>query len=190
MQKSSILLFVTVAVVLLMAFQYENILRKENSLNQKIHGKTVEEAVEKSILWASDEQIRRLVKAVDEKYGSEINQISRMYYTSSKDIKAIAIVESLIDEKAESGEGAVGLMGVKRGTGKDMGFDDVAHPINNLKAGTKYYKMLLKKFKDRELALAAYNLGPREVESRLNDGFNPETMDYIWKIRRVKQFMM
>ena len=39
-------------------------------------------------------------------------------------------------------------MGVKRTTGKEMGFDDVEGPMNNLKAGTKYYKMLLKKFKD------------------------------------------
>jgi soluble lytic murein transglycosylase-like protein len=189
MKKSSILFCVVVAVISLTVLHYENRLRKD-SLNQTAHGKTVEEAVEKSILWASDEQIRRLVRTVEKKYGSEINQISKKYYTSSKDIKAIAIVESLIDEKAESSVGAVGLMGVKRTTGMDMGFDDIEHPINNLKAGTKYYKMLLRKFKDRELALAAYNLGPREVENRLTDGFDPETMDYIWKIRRVTQFMM
>ena len=36
-------------------------------------------------------------------------------------------------------------------------------PINNLKAGTKYYKMLLGT--SPELALAAYNLGPGEVET-------------------------
>jgi soluble lytic murein transglycosylase-like protein len=71
-----------------------------------------------------------------------------------------------------------------------MGFDDIEGPINNLKAGTKYYKMLLKKFKDRELALAAYNLGPGEVGNRLNNGFDPETMDYIWKIRRVSRLVI
>jgi soluble lytic murein transglycosylase-like protein len=95
-----------------------------------------------------------------------------------------------MDEDVESSVGAIGLMGVKRTTGKDMGFNDIEHPINNLKAGTKYYKVLLERFKDRELALAAYNLGPGEVENRINKGFNPETIDYIWKIRRVSRFVM
>jgi len=190
MQKLLILFSVAMSIILLMATHYENRLRKESSLYQEASGKTVEEAIEKSILWASDEQIRRLVKTVERKYGSEINQISKKYYTSSKDIKAIAIVESLIDEEAESSDGAVGLMGVKRTTGMDMGFNDVAHPINNLEAGTKYYKLMLKKFKDEDLAFAAYNLGPHELEKRLNKGFNPETMDYIWKIRRVRELVM
>jgi soluble lytic murein transglycosylase-like protein len=50
--------------------------------------------------------------------------------------------------------------------------------------------MLLKKFKDRELALAAYNLGPGEVGNRLNNGFDPETIAYIWKIRRVSRLVI
>ncbi len=190
MRKLLILFSVAIAVILLIAPDYKNRLREERSLYQKVYSKTVEEAIGKSILWASDEQIRRLVNSVERKYGSEIKEISKKYYTSSKDIKAITIVESLTDEEAESGDGAVGLMGVKRATGMDMGFNDIEHPINNLKAGTKYYKMLLKKFKDKDLALAAYNLGPREVEKRLRNGFNPETMDYIWKIRRVRKLVM
>jgi hypothetical protein len=190
MHKLLILFFVAMAITLLIAPDYENRLRGESSLYQKAYSKTVEKAIEKSILWASDEQIRRLVKSVERKYGSEIKQISKRYYTSSKDIKAIAIVESLVDAEAESSDGAVGLMGVKRTTGMDMGFDDIEHPINNLNAGTKYYRLLLKKFKDEDLAFAAYNLGPREVEKRLNKGFNPETMDYIWKIRRVRELVM
>lgn len=190
MQKPLILFSVAIAVILLTAPYYKNRLTGEIFLYQKAYSKTVEEAIGKSILWASDEQLRRLVNSVERKYGSEIKEISKKYYTSSKDIKAITIVESLTDEDAESNDGAVGLMGVKRATGMDMGFNDIEHPINNLKAGTKYYKMLLNKFKDRDLALAAYNLGPREVEKRLRNGFNPETMDYIWKIRRVRQFVM
>jgi len=190
MHKLLILFFLAIAVILLIAPNNENRLRGESSLYQKVYSKAVEEAIGRSILWASDEQIRRLVNSVERKYGGEIKQISKKYYTSSKDIKAITIVESLTEEEAESGDGAVGLMGVKRTTGMDMGFNDIEHPINNLKAGTKYYKMLLNKFKDRDLALAAYNLGPREVENRLSNGFNPETMDYIWKIRRVRQFVM
>jgi Soluble lytic murein transglycosylase and related regulatory proteins (some contain LysM/invasin domains) len=177
--------FLAAAIVLLIAPHYENRLRGEISLYPKPYSKTVRRAIVKSMQWADDKQILRLVNRAEKKYGSHINHISRKYYTSPQDIKAIAIVESLIDETAKSSEGAIGLMGIKRTTGQEMGFNDIEHPIKNLNAGTKYYKTLLKKFKDRELALAAYNLGPGAVENRLGTGFDPETIDYIWKIRRV-----
>jgi soluble lytic murein transglycosylase-like protein len=190
MHKLSISFFAAIAVILIIALNCEYRFRVEASLYQQARDNRVEKAIAKSIVWATDEQILRLAEVIEKKYGSQIEQISRKYYTSPEDIKAIAIVESLTDENAESSNGAVGLMGVKRATGKEMGFDDVEGPINNLKAGTKYYKMLLEKFKDRELALAAYNLGPGEVGNRLNNGFDPETIDYIWKIRRVSRLVI
>ena len=189
MQKLLTSFFVVMAVIFLIAPNCENRLRGESSLSLA-YGKAVEKAIERSVLWASDEQIRTLVKVIEKKYGSDIMQISKKYFASPQDIKAIAIVESLMDEDAESSEGAIGLMGVKRTTGEEMGFHDIEHPINNLKAGTKYFIVMLNKFKDRDLALAAYNLGPGEVENRLINGFNPETIDYIWKIRRVRQLVM
>jgi soluble lytic murein transglycosylase-like protein len=181
--------FVVIAISLFIAPSCENRLGAESSSYPQGYNEVVEQAMVKSILWASDEQIRRLVKIVEKKYGSQIGQISKKYYACPEDIKAIAIVESLMDEDAESSVGAIGLMGVKRMTGTEMGFEDIERPINNLKAGTKYYRALLDRFKDRELALAAYNLGPSELENRLNKGFNPETIDYIWKIRRVIRFI-
>ena len=190
MRKFLISVFLVMAIVLVIAPNYEQRLEGNNSLYLNLYSDTVEQAIVKSILWASDEQLRRLVNILEKKYGSEIREISKKYYACPKDIKAITIVESLTDEDAESRLGAVGLMGVKRATGKEMGFDDIEHPVNNLQAGTKYYKMLLKKFKDRDLAFAAYNLGPGELENRLNKGFDPKTIDYIWKIKRVRHLVM
>jgi soluble lytic murein transglycosylase-like protein len=190
MHKLSISFFAAIAVILIIALNCEYRFRGETLLYQQARDNRVDKAILKSIVWATDEQIRSFAEIIEKKYGSQIEQISRKYYACPEDIKAIAIVESLTDENAESSAGAVGLMGVKRATGKEMGFDDIEGPINNLKAGTKYYKMLLKKFKDRELALAAYNLGPGEVGNRLNNGFDPETMDYIWKIRRVTRLVI
>lgn len=178
------------AFVLFVAPNIDQRLEGNDSVSSNVYDDSVGQAIVKSILWASDEQLRRLVNIVEKKYGSEIREISRKYYACPKDIKAITIVESLTDEDAVSHLGAVGLMGVKRETGKEMGFDDIEHPFNNLQAGTKYYKMLLKKFKDRDLALAAYNLGPAEVENRLHKGFDPKTIDYIWKIKRVRHLVM
>jgi soluble lytic murein transglycosylase-like protein len=192
MHKLSISLFAAVTIIFMIALNYEYrfVFAGEASLYQEARDNRIDKAIVKSIVWATDEEIRRFAEIIEKKYGSQIAQISRKYYASPEDIKAIAIVESLTDENAESSAGAVGLMGVKRTTGKEMGFDDVEGPLNNLKAGTKYYKMLLKKFKDRELALAAYNLGPGEVGNRLNNGFDPETIAYIWKIRRVSRLVI
>ena len=190
MHKLSISLFAAIAIIVIIALNYQYRFVGDTSLYQEARDNRIEKAIVKSVVWATDEQIRRLALIIEKKYGSQIAQISRKYYASTEDIKAIAIVESLTDENAESSVGAVGLMGVKRTTGKEMGFDDVKGATNNLKAGTKYYKMLLKKFKDRELALAAYNLGPGEVGNRLNNGFDPETIAYIWKIRRVSRLVI
>ena len=176
-------LFLAGVIVLWIAPHYDN--RLQSSLYPKPYSQTVRRAIVKSVHWAKDREILRLVNRAEKKYGSQIDQISKKYYTDPQDIKAIAIVESLMDEAAKSSEGAIGLMGVKRSTGREMGFTDIEHPIKNLNAGAKYYKRLLNKFKDRELALAAYNLGPGAVENRLSNGFDPETINYIWKIRRV-----
>jgi soluble lytic murein transglycosylase-like protein len=173
------------AIVLFVAPHYERRLRGEISLYPKPYSETVRRAILRSMHWADDRQILSLVNRAEKKYGSQINQISKKYYADPNDIKAIAIVESSVDEAAKSSEGAIGLMGVKRSTGSEMGFTDIEHPIRNLNAGTKYYKRLLDRFKDRDLALAAYNLGPGAVENRLSAGFDPETINYIWKIRRV-----
>jgi soluble lytic murein transglycosylase-like protein len=177
--------FLAAVIVLGVAPLYENQLRGESAISPKTYSTPVKRAIVKSVRWADDRQILRLVNKAEKKYGIHINRISKKYYACPKDIKAIAIVESLIDEKAKSSEGAIGLMGVKRTTAMAMGFQDIEHPLINLNAGTKYYAMLLKKFKDRELALAAYNLGPTGVQNRLSSGFDPETMEYIWKIRRI-----
>ncbi len=176
-------LFLAAAIVLWIAPYYDN--RLQSSLYPKPYSQTVRRAIVKSVHWAKDKEILRLVDRAERKYGSQIDQISKKYYADPQDIKAIAIVESLMDEAAKSSEGAIGLMGVKRSTGREMGFTDIEHPIKNLNAGVKYYKKLLDRFKDRDLALAAYNLGPGAVENRLSSGFDPETINYIWKIRRV-----
>ena len=181
--KFSTSLIAAAAIVLCVAPHFDT--GGESSLDPKPYNETVRRAIVKSIRWAKDGEILRMAEQAERKYGRQITQISRQYGADPREIKAIAIVESLMDETAKSSEGAIGLMGVKRTTGVAMGFHDVEHPVRNLSAGTKYYKMLLGKFKDRDLALAAYNLGPGKLENRLGSGFDPEEMGYVWKIRRV-----
>ncbi|MCE5263388.1 MAG: lytic transglycosylase domain-containing protein [Deltaproteobacteria bacterium] len=173
------------AVMAPMVPDFERGLRLEGSLSPVPGSETVRHAMVKSIRWADDEVIRGWVQKANLKYGRHIDLISAENGISQAEIKAIAVVESLICERAKSGEGAIGLMGIKRGTARDMGFNNIDRPVDNLKAGAKYYRRLVHRFKDRELAMAAYNLGPARLEERLGGGFDPQTMDYIWKIRRV-----
>ncbi|MGZ3594517.1 MAG: transglycosylase SLT domain-containing protein, partial [Syntrophales bacterium] len=126
MRKLSISLIVATAIILIVALNCG--FKGEAPSYQQARDNRVEKAIVKSIVWATDEEIRRLAKIIEKKYGSQIEQISRKYYTRPEDIKAIAIVESLADENAESSAGAIGLMGVKRTTGKEMGFDDIEGP--------------------------------------------------------------
>jgi soluble lytic murein transglycosylase-like protein len=185
MKKILLMALLITSVILPVGPDFEKGSRLEGSLSPGSGNETVKRAMVKSIRWADDEEIGRLVRRVDLKYGRHIDAISAKNDINPEEIKAIAIVESMVSDRARSAEGAIGLMGIKKGTGKDMGFNNVEHPVENLKAGTEYYKRLIHRFKDRELALAAYNLGPARLENRLGRGFDPQTMDYIWKIRRV-----
>jgi len=176
-------LLLAAALVLLISPHYDNGL--QSSHYAKPYSATVRRAIVKSGHWANDREILKLVNRAERQYGRQIDHVAKKYSACPKDVTAIAIVESSVEASAKSSEGAIGLMGVKRTTGSAMGFADIEHPLANLSAGTKYYKTLLKRFKDRELAFAAYNIGPTRVENWLDQGFDPETMAYIWKIRRV-----
>lgn len=87
-------------------------------------------------------------------------------------IAAQAYQESRLDPAARSRSGAIGLMQLLPSTAKDMGFDDVTDPEDNLQAGIKYMAWLRDNyFSDPALpeavrvdfALAAYNAGPGRV---------------------------
>lgn len=173
------------AVILPMTPDFKKGSSVEGSLTHASGNEAVKRAMVKSIRWASDDEIVNLVRRANRLYGRQIDLVSAKNDVNPEEIKAIAIVESLVSDRARSREGAIGLMGIKRGTGRDMGFDNVEHPIQNLKAGAKYYRRLIHRYQDRELAWAAYNLGPTRLEDKLEQGFDPQTLNYIWKIRRV-----
>jgi membrane-bound lytic murein transglycosylase MltF len=87
-------------------------------------------------------------------------------------IAAQAYQESQLNPDAHSRSGAQGLMQLLPATAKDMGFDDVSAPEDNLHAGIKYMAWLRDTYFDSpelpepvrvDFALAAYNAGPGRV---------------------------
>ncbi|WP_073178923.1 LysM peptidoglycan-binding domain-containing protein [Flagellimonas flava] len=103
------------------------------------------------------------------------------------EIKYLAIVESALNPRARSRVGAKGLWQFMYGTGKMYGLkvssyvDERHDPILATKAASKYLSKLHDIFDDWDLALAAYNSGPGNVNKaiRRSGGYKN-----YWNIRR------
>lgn len=97
-------------------------------------------------------------------------------------IKAIIHTESGFNPRALSKPGAQGLMQLMPATAGMYGVADAFNPDQNIHAGTKHIKYLIARYKDLELALAAYNAGEGNVKKY--GGIPPfaETQDYVKRV--------
>jgi soluble lytic murein transglycosylase-like protein len=85
-----------------------------------------------------------------------------------------------------SAKGAGGLMQLMPETAESMGVDDIFDPVQNINAGVRYFKKLLKLFEsDVNLALAAYNAGIQRVKQY--NGIPPYSTTQIY-IKKVLEF--
>ena len=96
------------------------------------------------------------------------------------ELKYLAIAESALNPKARSRVGARGLWQFMYATGRYFGLrvdnyiDERYDPIKSTQAAAKYLQQLYNTFDDWDLALAAYNSGPGNVNKarRRSGGFN------------------
>ena len=103
------------------------------------------------------------------------------------EIKYLSIVESALNPRARSRVGATGLWQFMYGTGRMYGLDvnsyvdERSDPIKSTEAACKYLSKLHDIFNDWDLALAAYNSGPGNVNKaiRRSGGYTN-----YWNIRR------
>lgn len=97
-------------------------------------------------------------------------------------IAAVIRVESNFQADAESPRGAQGAMQLMPGTQADLGLIDPFDPRANVYAGAQYLKQQLDRFGRVDLALAAYNAGPANVEKY--GGVPPfaETRDFVRRV--------
>jgi len=117
------------------------------------------------------------------KYHAIITEAANRYQLEPEFVHAVITAESSYRPDAISSAGAQGLMQLMPVTAARFGVDDPFDPIQNINAGTLYLNKLLKEFKTKKLALAAYNAGEGTVRryNRTIPPF-PETQRYVEKV--------
>ena len=143
------------------------------------------ERVIQSFLLRKHEFIERMITASQFYFPMFEQELDN--YNIPLEIKYLAIVESALNPRAKSRVGATGLWQFMYSTGKMYGLDvssyvdDRSDPIKSTAAACKYLSKLYETFGDWDLALAAYNSGPGNVNKaiRRSGGYTN-----YWDIRR------
>ena len=142
------------------------------------------------------------------KYQEVVSIYEEEYNVEENLIFAVIKAESNFDSNAVSNRNAIGLMQLMEETAKDVAKkndididynnvkDDLCDVYKNINIGTKYLSTLLERYKNKEVALAAYNAGIGTVDNWIEKGIiksdgsdienipYKETNNYVRKILR------
>ena len=119
-------------------------------------------------------------------YRELVVEACSLYKMDEALIRAVMEVESDYNRYAVSGAGARGLMQLMPGTAAVLGVKNTWDPRQNIQAGTRYLKNLLKRFSGNlELSLAAYNAGTSAVLRYGTVPPYPQTQNYVKKVTRL-----
>lgn len=145
-----------------------------------------------------------LTKVYKLEYTEYVKKYANEYNVDEYLIYAIIKAESNFEPNAESHRGAKGLMQLMYSTAEDiskrigieLNEENILEPDININLGTKYISMLIQKYNNINLALAAYNAGSGNVDGWIekgtlkSDGSDienvpfTETNNYVRKILR------
>lgn len=117
-------------------------------------------------------------------YEDAITNASEQHSLPKNLIKAVITAESAGIPNAKSSAGAKGLMQLMDATAGDLGVRNSFDANENIAGGSKYLSQMMNKYGDVNLALAAYNAGPGNVDKY--GGVPPfkETQNYVTKVKR------
>ena len=137
-------------------------------------------------------------------YSEYVEKYSKEYQVDKYLIYAIIKAESNFNEKAISSKGAKGLMQLMQTTAEEIANkidielteENILEPDININLGTKYISILIQRYENIELSLAAYNAGSGNVDKWIANGVlksdgsdienvpYTETNNYVRKILR------
>lgn len=127
-------------------------------------------------------QINRKSKRFDK----IINKNSKKYRVDKNLIKAVITAESCFKTKALSHKGAQGLMQLIPATAKRFGVSNSYKPEQNIRAGTRYLKFLIDRFKgDLKKVIAGYNAGEGKVDKYKGIPPYKETRLYVRNVLKI-----
>ena len=93
-------------------------------------------------------------------------------------VKAVMKVESAGKQEAVSPKGATGLMQLMPATAKDLGVD-ATDAEQNVEGGSRYLQQMINKYGKTDIALAAYNWGPGNIDKAIRK-LNAERKAITW----------
>jgi soluble lytic murein transglycosylase-like protein len=117
-------------------------------------------------------------------YRKQIDKAAQQYRVDAALLHAVIAAESQYEPRAVSPRGAQGLMQLMPETAERYKVNNVFDPTQNIQAGAKFLRDLLRRFDNNlSLALAAYNAGEGAV---IKAGWRvppyPETEAYVPKV--------
>ena len=155
--------------------------KKKKAISKKSSKKSIKKTKTKHCTEYSVKTLQNKSKP----YNKDIIEASAEHTISTALIRSIIVAESCFKPSVVSPQGATGLMQLMPATARRFGVTNLKNPKENIKAGTRYLRYLLDRYKGNVLAtIAAYNAGEGAVKR-----FNDEVPNYKETKTYVKRVM-
>ena len=155
--------------------------KKKRVLSKKSHKKLIKEVKTRHCT----EYNIKMLQNKSKPYNKDITEASAEHVISTALIRSIIVAESCFNPLIVSPQGATGLMQLMPATARRFGVTNLKNPKENIKAGARYLRYLLDRYKGNVLAtIAAYNAGEGAVKR-----FNGEVPNYKETKTYVKRVM-
>jgi len=128
-------------------------------------------------------RLKKFKKAHKDEYKKMAQKAALKYGLSYELLDAVIETESGYNPQAISCKGAQGLMQLMPTTADALKVNNAFDPEENIDAGARYLKAMVDRYGSVELALAAYNAGPKAVDKYKDIPPYRETQGYVKKIK-------